>query len=121
MTQLLAAVLAFVPTVLASDPGTIAVLLLLLTLVSVVAVLVGAVLAARSGGGVRGVAGWALVPWAVVGLVRTVVFSTPVGFALGASSITAVALGGQVLTVVTLLFAAVSWLVAGLRSPHARD
>ena len=44
-------------------------------------------------------AGWALVPWTVVALVRTVVFSTPVGFALGASSVTAVAYGGQVLTV----------------------
>jgi hypothetical protein len=114
VTQVLVAVLAFIPAVLAAGPGTLAVLLL--TLVSVVAALVGAVLAARSRDGVRGVAGWALVPWTVVALVRTVVFSTPVGFALGASSITAVAYGGQVLTIVTLLFVAVAWLVAGLRT-----
>lgn len=119
VTQLLVAVVALVPTVLAPGPGAIAVLLL--TIVSVVAALVGAVLAARSGNDsgddrARGVAGWALVPWAVVALARTVVFSTPVGFALGASSITAVASGGQVLTIVTLLVVAVAWLVAGLRT-----
>jgi len=114
VTQLLVAVLALVPAVLATGPGPLVVLLL--TVVSVVAALVGAVLAARSGDGVRGLAGWALVPWTVVALARTVVFSTPVGFALGASSVTAVAYGGQVLTVVTLLLVAVAWLVAGLRT-----
>ena len=114
VTQVLVAVLAFIPAVLAAGPGPLVVLLL--TVVSVVAALVGAVLAARSGDGVRGLAGWALVPWTVVALVRTVVFSTPVGFALGASSVTAVAYGGQVLTVLTLLFVAVAWLVAGLRT-----
>jgi hypothetical protein len=114
VTQLLVAVLALVPAVLAAGPGSLAVLLL--TVVSVVAALVGAVLAARSGAGVRGLAGWALVSWTVVALVRTVVFSTPVGFALGASSVTAVAYGGQVLTVLTLLFVAVAWLVVGLRT-----
>ena len=113
VTQLLVAVLAFIPAVLAAGPGTLAVLLL--TLVSVVAALVGAVLAARSGS-VRGLAGWALVPWTVVALARTVVFSTPVGFALSASSVTAVAYGGQVLTIVTLLVVAIAWLVAGLRT-----
>ncbi|TWX36215.1 hypothetical protein ES689_12470 [Frigoribacterium sp. ACAM 257] len=123
VTQLLAAVLALVPTVLAAGIGSMAVLLL--TLVSVVAALAGAVLAARSAsgdgsGGVRGPAGWALVAWAVVALVRTVVFSTPIGFALGASSITAFAFGGQVLTVLALLVVAVTWLVAGLRFPAAR-
>ncbi|MBD8611641.1 hypothetical protein IFT77_14220 [Frigoribacterium sp. CFBP 13729] len=113
VTQVLVAVLAFIPAVLAAGPGSLVVLLL--TVVSVVAALVGAVLAARSGS-VRGVAGWVLLPWAVVALVRTVVFSTPVGFALGASSITAFAYGGQVLTIITLLLVAVAWLVAGLRT-----
>jgi len=114
VTQLLVAVLSLVPAVLATGPGPLVVLLL--TVVSVVAALVGAVLAARSGDGVRGLAGRALVPWTVVALARTVVFSTPVGFALGASSVTAVAYGGQVLTIVTLLVVAVAWLVAGLRT-----
>ncbi|ROP78777.1 hypothetical protein EDF18_1433 [Frigoribacterium sp. PhB107] len=113
VTQVLVAVLALIPAVLAAGPGPLVVLLL--TVVSVVAALVGAVLAARSGS-VRGVAGWVLLPWTVVALVRTVVFSTPVGFALGASSITAFAYGGQVLTIVTLLLVAVAWLVAGLRT-----
>lgn len=117
VTQVLVAVLAFIPAVLAAGPGSLVVLLL--TVVSVVAALVGAVLAARSGDGVRGLAGWALVPWTVVALARTVVFSTPVGFALGASSVTAVAYGGQVLTIVTLLVVAVAWLVAGLRTARA--
>jgi len=115
VVQLVVGVAVALPTGAAFASRPVAALVVVLSVVGAVAALVGAVLAARSGG-LPGVAGRALVPWAVVALVRVLLFSTAAGLSLVLS------LGGgwasvgvQVLVVVTLLVAAVTWLVVGLR------
>jgi hypothetical protein len=88
----------------------IAVLFSAVEFVGLVALGLAAVVVVRVGV-VPPLAGWALLVWAALAVVRQLFFTSPVW--LGEASV-AIAWGGQVVAVLSAAFVAVAWLVVGL-------